>query len=90
MNNKQVFDITTIGYTDWYKTTNKVIEFGIKHWNGQEGRKPMVFNFPVYVGTVNQCLTFVGQLNNRLKLAGLRAEATWNRLTGKVEVTYID
>ncbi len=76
MNNKQeVFDIPTLGYTDWRKTVENVIEFGIKNWNGHQVKKPMICNFPVYVKTKNQRITFVAQFNNRLMLAGLQVNA---------------
>lgn len=87
-NNQEVFDIPTLGYTDWRKTMDKVIEFGIKYWKKRGSKEPMMFNFPLYVGTACQCLTFVAQFNNRLMLAGLQVDATWNRKTGKVEVLY--
>jgi hypothetical protein len=89
-NNQEVFDVPTLGYTDWKETTKKVIEFGIKNWNGTKVKKPMVFNFPTYVGTVSQSLTFIAQLNNRFKLGGLWVQAVWNRPDGTVVVRYID
>ena len=87
-NNQKVFDVPTLGYVDWRETMEKVIEFGIKNWNGRQVRKPMICNFPVYVRTKNQRITFVAQFNNRLMLSGLQVDANWNKVLEKVEVTY--
>lgn len=87
-NNQEVFDVPTLGYTDWEKTIKMVIQFGIKNWKEKRNSKAMFFNFPQYVRTVSQHLTFVGQFNNRIMLAGLLTDATWNKTLGKVVVTY--
>lgn len=92
MNNEpEVFDIPTLGYVDWRETMEKVIEFGIKNWKIQGSiKEPMVFNFPPYVKKTSQRTTFIAQFNNRFKLHGMQVDATWDRMNGKVKVTFID
>ncbi len=85
-NNQKVFDTPTLGYIDWEKTIKMVIQFGIQNWKKKRNSKVMFLNFPRYVRTVSQHLTFVAQLNNRIMLAGLLAKATWNKSLQKVSV----
>ncbi len=85
-NNQEVFDVPTLGYTDWEKTIKMVIQFGIQNWKQLKNNEVMIFNFPTYVRVVSQHLTFIAQFNNRIMLAGLLAEATWNKNLQKVIV----